>query len=65
MLDRGFGEVELRRMMEHARNYREDIVEGRWVIEGRRGRADWEVIVEPERSTELLVVVTAYMVDKS
>jgi len=63
MTDRSFNEVELRRMLEHARGYREDIVEGRWIIEVRRGRAAWEVIVEPERATESLVVVTAYPVE--
>ena len=63
MADRRFNEVELRRMLEHARDYREDIVEGRWIIVVRRGRVDWEIIVEPERATESLVVVTAYPVE--
>jgi hypothetical protein len=63
MTDRSFTEVELRRMLEHARGYREDIVEGRWIIEARRGRAAWEVIIEPERTTQSLVVVTAYPVE--
>jgi hypothetical protein len=62
MTDRRFTEIELRRMLERASSYREDVVEGRWVIETRhRGRA-WEVIVEPDRERQLLVVVTAYPV---
>jgi hypothetical protein len=63
MADRRFNEVDLRRMLELARDYREDIIEGRWVIDVRRGRAHWEVIVEPERTTESLVVVTAYPIE--
>ena len=63
MADRRFNEVELRRMLEHARDYREDIVDGRWIIVVRRGRVDWEIIVDPERATESLVVLTAYTFD--
>jgi hypothetical protein len=57
---REFTEIELRRMMGHATNYRRDIVEGRWVIETWFRRQRWEVIVEPIPERELLVVVTAY-----
>jgi hypothetical protein len=47
-------------MLEVARRYREDLVDGRWVIETKhRGRA-WEVIVEPDGEEQLLVVITAY-----
>jgi len=60
MARREFTEIELRRMMEHAMNYRRDIVEGRWVIETRYQRQRWEVIVEPIPERQLLVVVTAY-----
>jgi hypothetical protein len=62
MLDRSFNEVDLRTMIEHARVYRPDIVEGRWVIETRHNRHPWEVIVEPEHDIEVLVIVTAYPV---
>lgn len=62
MTDRRFTEIDLRRMLETASGYREDVVEGRWIIETRhRGRA-WEVIVEPDGERQLLVVVTAYPV---
>ena len=62
MEDRRFTEIDLRRMLQRASGYREDVVEGRWVIETRhRGKA-WEVIVEPDLEGRLLVVVTAYPV---
>lgn len=59
---RRFTEIDLRRTLQQAAGYREDVVEGRWVIETRhRGKA-WEVIVEPDQERRLLVVVTAYPV---
>jgi hypothetical protein len=51
-------------MLEHASGYRADVVEGRWVIETRHSRKDWEVIVEPDKEQTLLVVVTAYPVEE-
>jgi hypothetical protein len=60
MEDRGFDEVDLRRMLEHAARHRPDILEGRFVIEGRHGGQAWEVIVEPDETRCLLVVITAY-----
>jgi hypothetical protein len=32
------------------------------VIEAKRGREAWEVIVEPDESLKILVVITAYPV---
>jgi hypothetical protein len=64
MLDRRFNEVDLRRMLEHASGYRADVVAGRWVIETRHTRKDWEVIVEPDNEQTLLVLVTAYPVEE-
>lgn len=49
-------------MLQHARSYRQDIVEGRWVIETHHSEHVWEVIVEPDVAGRLLVVVTAYAV---
>jgi len=60
MEDRSFTELDLRGMLEAATGYRKDIAPGRWVIEAKRGRAPWEVIVEPDPSLETLVVITAY-----
>jgi len=64
MLDRRVTEVDLRRMLEYAGGDRADVVEGRWVIETRHNRKDWEVIVEPDNEQKLLVVVTAYPVEE-
>ncbi len=62
MDDRRFTELDLRRMLERASGYREDVIDGRWVIETKhRGKA-WGVIVEPDFERQLLVVVTAYPV---
>jgi hypothetical protein len=62
MDDRRFTEIDLRRMLERASRHREDVVDGRWVIEARHRRRAWEVIVEPDADRQLLVVVTAYPV---
>lgn len=64
MEDRGFNEVDLRTMLDAAGEYREDVVEDRWVVVTRHGRRDWEVIVEPDNDMELLVIITAYPVDE-
>ncbi len=64
MVDRDFTEVDLRTMLENAGSYHIDVVEGRWVIETRHRRHPWEVIVEPDPSESLLVVVTAYPIDR-
>ena len=62
MGDRRFTEIDLRRMLERASGYREDVVEGRWVIGTRHRGREWEVIIEPDPERQLLVVVTAYPV---
>jgi hypothetical protein len=64
MEDRNFNELDLRRMLEYARAYRSDLVEGRWVIEARHQGQPWEVIMEPDESERLLVVITAYLVSR-
>jgi hypothetical protein len=63
MADRGFNEVDLRRMLSAASDFRVDAVPYRWVIETRHRRRQWEVVVEPDADVQLLVVVTAYPVD--
>lgn len=62
MVDRDFNECDLRTMLENAKGYYPDIVEGRWVIETKHSRQAWEVIVEPDSDEKLLVVITAYPV---
>jgi hypothetical protein len=61
--DRAFNEVDLRNMLEHARGHRADVLEGRFVIDVRHAGQPWEVIVEPDKLHQLLVVITAYSVD--
>lgn len=51
-------------MLERAKSYRPDIVEGRWIIEALHRRRSWDVIVEPDAAAKLLVVITAYPVDE-
>jgi len=62
MVDRQFNEIDLRKMMYNAKSYQKDIVEGRWVIETRHSQLPWEVIVEPDDTSNTLVVITAYSV---
>lgn len=62
MNDRGFTELDLRAMLERAGGYRKDAAPGRWVIEAKKDRQRWEVIVEPDESLKILVVITAYAV---
>ena len=65
MEDRAFNEIDLRRILEHARGHREDILDGRFVIETRHAARAWEVIVEPDEMRQLLVVITAYPLDEA
>jgi hypothetical protein len=63
MADRGFGETDLREMLESATGYREDVVPGRFVIETTHAGKTWEVVVEPDAAPSLLIVVTAFAID--
>jgi hypothetical protein len=60
MIDRSFTEPDLRAMLEHARAFKPDTVEGRWVIVTVHHRRVWEVIVEPDPGARRIVVITAY-----
>lgn len=60
MVQRDFTEIDLREMLNRARRYRADMVEGRWVIETRHRRKDWEIVIEPDPEERWLVVITAY-----
>jgi hypothetical protein len=60
MIDRDFTEADLRTMMERARSFRKDVVDGRWVIVSTHHRRKWEIIVEPDAEAGRLVVITAY-----
>ncbi len=63
MDDRDFTEIDLRSMLDVASAYRSDILTGRFVIVTRHNGRPWDVVVEPDRTDRLLVVVTAYPVD--
>jgi hypothetical protein len=66
MEDRDFTEVDLRRMLETARGYREHgEIEGRFVVDARHHGGVWEVIIEPDHEEALLVVVTAYPLEET
>jgi hypothetical protein len=62
MLDRGFNEADLRAMVEDANGCYPHHVEGRWVIQTKLERREWEVVVEPLPSECTLLVITAYPV---
>jgi len=64
MSDRGFTETDLRTMMEQASRLREDTEPGRWVVETRLHSRYWQVIVEPDTLDKLLVVITAFPVER-
>jgi hypothetical protein len=64
MADRAFNEIDVRRMLTVATGRRRDVVPGRWIIETRYRRRPWEVIVEPDADAQLLVVITAYPVER-
>ena len=65
MDDRGFSEMDLRLIMEEARGYRQDVEPRRWVLETAHDSRLWEVIVEPDGEDRLLVVMTAYPLDRT
>jgi hypothetical protein len=64
MLDRGFSELDLRLMMEHATGLRETGDPGRWIVETVHDLRPWEVVVEPDIVDRFLVVITAYPVSE-
>jgi hypothetical protein len=51
-------------MLERATGFEASVVEGRFMIQARRGQSLWVVIVEPDAEARLLVVVTVYEVSQ-
>lgn len=47
-------------MLKRATHWDRDVVEGRWILKSKIGRTNWEMIVEPDRSSKRLVLITAY-----
>jgi hypothetical protein len=64
MEQRGVTEVEVRAMLERATGFEASVVEGRFMIQTRRGEGPWIVIVVPDADASLLVVVTVYEVSQ-
>lgn len=60
MADRDFNEVDLRLMLDTASGYGENHEEGRFTIKATHDGRAWVVIVEPDPSEGVLIVVTAY-----
>jgi len=63
MEDRGFNEVDLRSMLTDASVWRKSATEGRYVITSLFEHEDWEIVVEPDETVQLLIVITAYRRD--
>jgi hypothetical protein len=63
MRQRGFSETDLRSMLVSSCALRLDFEDGRFVVEGRRGRERWEVVVEPDHGRRVIWAITAYRVD--
>lgn len=64
MLDRGFSETDLRRMMTDATGLHRSNEPGRWIVETAHEDRPWNVIVEPDPSDRTLVVITGYPVEQ-
>jgi hypothetical protein len=62
MIDRSFSETELRDMLERAHSFEPDVAIERFIVKTTHESQAWEVVVEPDRAAQLLVVVTAYPV---
>lgn len=63
MIDREFGETDLRTMLDDAKNFAPDIEPGRYMILTKRHGQPWGIVIEPDYRLQRLVVVTAYMVE--
>lgn len=65
METRGFSEIDLRAMMEQAKSVRPSHVEGRFIATCRWKQRSWHVVVEPQRESLKLIVVTAWAEDST
>lgn len=62
MKRRHFNEAELRDMLEQATGLRPSVEAGRWLVETSHAGVPWRVVVEPQTSSQRLVVITAFEV---
>lgn len=60
MADREFSEVELRTMLGNANRLKPDHVPGRWLVHTHHAGHPWIVVLEPDFTAEVLVVITAF-----
>lgn len=60
MEERGFWEVDVRRMLQDAREFLPARHPGRWIVRTQHAGGPWHVVVEPDPDQKLLVVVTAF-----
>lgn len=60
MIDRGFTEADLRLMVEVTDEILPGSGSGRWILCTMLYRERWEVVVEPDESDHVIVVITAY-----
>ena len=63
MKRRHFSETDLRAMLDDAREYVPDPAPSRWKVRTALHAKRWEIIVEPDFGSQILVVVTAYEVE--
>ncbi len=64
MEQRGVSEVDVRSMLQGARGQSPSVVPGRFMIDTAHAGRPWVVIVEPDPTERLLVVVTVYEVNR-
>ena len=64
MLDRHFNETDLRFMLEEASSFALSLEPGRWIAITSRAGRPWKVVLEPNVSKGIVVVVTAFAVRK-
>jgi hypothetical protein len=61
MLQRGFTEIDLRKMLSVPLSIKRDIIAHRWRVEARYQGNSWHVIIEPDSEKQTIVVITAFM----
>ncbi len=64
MIQRSFTEVELREMFDRVTSFHPDKEIGRYVAKSTLGSAKWEIILEPDFDEEMIVVITAYPIER-
>ncbi|HEV8603929.1 MAG TPA: hypothetical protein VGQ99_01105 [Tepidisphaeraceae bacterium] len=63
MIDRSFNETDLREMLQKAYSFHEQIGTGRFIVDTVHASHKWRVVVEPNATALVLIVVTAYPLD--